>query len=74
MLSGVDLEFVDEDSTQLTSLLPANGWILGNSPDLLVQDLLLLLAEAAYPLLKGAGLYDSHSGLTKLVFGGFALI
>ena len=74
MLCGVDLELVDKDATQLTSLLPVDGWILGNSPDLLVQDLLLLFAEASDPLLKGAGLYDSHGGSTKLVFGGFALI
>jgi hypothetical protein len=74
VLCGVDLEFMDEDSAQLASLLMAYGWILGDSPDLLIQDLLLLFAEAADPLLKGAGLDDSHGGSTKLVFGGLALI
>ena len=74
MLCGVDLKFMDKDPTQLASLLPAEGWIFGDFPDLLVQDLLLLFAEAADPLLKSAGLNDFHSGSTKLVFGGLALI
>ena len=74
VLCGVDLEFVDEDPTQLASLLPTDGWILGDSPDLLVQNLLLLFAEASDPLLKGALLDDSHGGSAKLVFGRLALI
>ena len=52
ILRGVDLELVDEYAAQLTSLLLSDGWILGDSPDLLVQNLLLLFAEALDPRLK----------------------
>jgi len=70
----MDLEFVDEYATQLATLLLANGWILDDSPHLSVQDLLVLFAEAPDPLLKGAGLDDSHDPSPKLVFGRLALI
>ncbi len=40
----MDLELVHEYTTQIASFLSSDRWILGDPPDLLVQDLLLLLA------------------------------
>jgi len=60
MLCGLNLELMDEDSAEFGAFLTSDGWILGDFPDLLVQKILLLLAEASDPLLKVAGLDDSH--------------
>jgi len=74
ILRGVDLEFVDEDPAEFSALLLSDGWVLGDLPDLSVQDLLFLFAEASDPLLEGAGLDDSHGVSPKLVFRGLALV
>ncbi len=50
------------------------GWILGDFPDLPVQNCLLLFSEAQDSLLKGAGLDNSHGTSPKLVCGGLALV
>jgi len=65
---------VDEYTTQFATFLLADGWILDELFDLLVDNPLLLFPETTDSLLKGAGLDDSHGVSPKLVFRGFALI
>ena len=70
----MDLELVDEDTTQLATLLLAQRWILDDLLDLLVKNPLLLFPETTDSLLEGAALDDSHGVSPKLVFRGLALI
>ena len=64
----MDLELVDEYTTQFATLLLADGWILDDLLDLLVENPLLLFPQTPDSLLKGAGLDDSHGVSPKLVF------
>jgi len=54
ILGSVDLELVDEDSAEFATFLLSDGRISGDSPDLLVQNLLLLFPESPDPLLECA--------------------
>ncbi|OIO93194.1 MAG: hypothetical protein AUJ92_12865 [Armatimonadetes bacterium CG2_30_59_28] len=69
----MDLELLDADAAQLALLFLTNGWVLGDLPDLLIRNLLLLFPETSHSLLERTGLNDSRGGSSELVLAGLAL-